>query len=198
MTIFLLFYSSVTVRLKNAKLSTAVTERKRLMRKIMILAVLALSLTVAVSGVILAANAYYNVTSNLVDPSNVAPGTNVVITAVTDENFESATFTWKNPAGVVVLQETVQFAGTPKTAVSDYVVDSGGLWKVTVYSDNGQEIGVFEYTVRLGFNVVPELPLIGTAGRFDRNGFRISVQNETETQSLSNCGTIFSSLIHFL
>jgi hypothetical protein len=125
------------------------------------LIVLALALTISLSAMVFAS---YNVTSNLVDPYNVAPGTNVVITAQTDESFVDAKFTWKNQAGVVKLEETIAFTGDPKTAVSDFVVNDGGIWRVSVYSDNGQLIGTCEYTVKVGFNVIPELPIIGTAG----------------------------------
>lgn len=133
------------------------------MRKMLLipLFVLALALTISLSSIVFAS---YNVTSNLTDPYNVQPGTNVVITAHTNENFDDAKFTWKNQAGVVKLEETIPFTGTPKTAVSDLVVDDGGIWAVSVYSNNGQLIGTFECTVRVGFNVVPELPIIGTAG----------------------------------
>jgi len=158
-----MFYIPVTARLKSEKFSSTLKKRRDSMRKAILITILVLSLAM-VAGLIIAANATYNVTSNVADPSNVAPGTNVIITAQTNENFLSATFTWKNPAGNIILEETVPFTGTPKTAVSDMVVNDGGVWEVAVYSNNGQKIGVFEYTVRLGFNVIPELPLIGTAG----------------------------------
>ena len=134
------------------------------MRKMLLvpLIVLALALTISLSAIVFAS---YNVTSNLADPYNVAPGTNVVITAQTDdESFTNAKFTWKNQAGVVKLEETIPFTGTPKTAVSHLVVNDGGIWTVSVYSNNGHYIGTFEYTVKVGFNVIPELPIIGTAG----------------------------------
>lgn len=133
------------------------------MRKMLLipLIVLALALTMSLSAIVFAS---YNVTSNISDPSNVPLGTNVIITAHTDEGFADATFTWKNQAGVVKLEETIPFTGNPKTAVSDFVVNDGGIWTVSVYSNNGKLIGTFEYTVKFGFNVIPELPIIGTAG----------------------------------
>ncbi len=127
--------------------------------------VLFLLSAIVASGAIIAAQAYYNVTSNIADPENVQPGTNIVITATTDENFASAKFTWKNQAGITKLEETAPFTGTTtKTAVSDFVVNDGGVWTVTVYSNNGRLIGTYEYNVKVGFNVVPEIPLLGTAG----------------------------------
>ncbi|XHH10069.1 MAG: hypothetical protein ACFCUE_05405 [Candidatus Bathyarchaeia archaeon] len=112
----------------------------------------------------LSANATYNVTSNVdADPENVMLGTNVVITATTDEDFTDATFTWTAPSGVKKT-ETVAFAGTPKTASSSFTVDEYGVWKVTIFSSRGTVIGTIDYLVNVGFNVVPELPLLGTAG----------------------------------
>src|SRR3990170_3554759 len=157
-----MFYTNVSVKLKSIT-SLPYWKGGESMRKMLLVPifVLALALTISLSAIVFAS---YNVTSNLANPYNVQPGTNVVITAHTDENFANAKFTWKNQVGVVKLEETIPFTGTPKTAVSDFVVNDGGVWTVSVYSNNGQLIGTFEYTVKVGFNVIPELPIIGTAG----------------------------------
>jgi hypothetical protein len=119
----------------------------------------------------------YAITNNY-QGKDVPLGTSVNVTAMTtncDVNF--VTFIWKNAAGVIVYQEDVYVHtnGTRyngqlvKYASSVQVANSLGDWTVIgkFYDEHGFWFWTCDdllATRSTSFNVVPEVPLLGTAG----------------------------------
>jgi hypothetical protein len=109
---------------------------------------------------------------------DVPPGTGVIATAkTTDHDVDQVTFTWINPAGQTVWTETVpvQFDGTyygykkVYSATSTYTPEALGDWTVkALFIDQSGHLHcccTSEVARRAtSFNVIPEIPLIGTAG----------------------------------
>jgi hypothetical protein len=119
------------------------------------------------------ANASDGYTYNLTSASGDAPQLNqpFIVTATTDNpNVGNIRFTWINPAGQTVFTETVSTTkiDSNKVANSTCTINSLGDWTVkTEYMDFRNFIA-FTYCntveTRTTFNVVPEVPLLGTAG----------------------------------
>ncbi len=121
----------------------------------------------------------YAITNNY-QGKDVPLGASVNVTAMTtncDANF--VTFIWKNAAGVIVYQENVDLKtnGTRyngygpliKYASSVQVADSLGNWNVegNFYDEHGFWFWTCNDWLAMrstSFNVVPEVPLLGTAG----------------------------------
>ncbi len=117
---------------------------------------------------------------NNYDDVTVPMGANVIVTAMTtDSRVDTVNFTWVNPAGQTVFRETITVAANGSTyapngktiyyANSDYNPAVQGEWTVVVAFYDGPGICQFTFYPTLdmratSFNVVPEVPLIGTAG----------------------------------
>jgi hypothetical protein len=109
---------------------------------------------------------------------DVPSGAAVIATAkTTNRDVDKVTFTWINPAGQTVWTETVavQFDGTyyngkkVYSATSTYTPEALGDWtvKALFIDQNGHFHCCCTSEVArraTSFNVVPEIPLIGTAG----------------------------------
>lgn len=119
----------------------------------------------------------YGVTSNW-HGIDVPPGANVVVTAMTtDAKVDHVIFVWKNPAGQIIWAdiESVYTNGTEYDGKLVYYANSThkpealGDWGVkAIFVDLN---GIFRCHLKLfvarratSFNVIPEIPIIGTAG----------------------------------
>ena len=128
----------------------------------------------------------YEITTNW-HGSDVPPGTEVVATAMTiNPEVTQVTFLWKNPAGQIAFQETVavfqngttgsgQVKGTQyedvavSFAISEYTPQALGDWAVqALFQDSsGDTCQTMSWVLGIratSFNVIPEIPLLGTAG----------------------------------
>lgn len=119
----------------------------------------------------------YAVTSNY-HGKDVPPGTAVVVTAMTtDSRVDKVTFIWKNPADQTVFTETktVFTNGTYyngkliRYAISTHTVNAMGDWGVQAKFLDVHNFCICTWTTRLAtratsFNVIPEVPILGTAG----------------------------------
>src|SRR3990172_9842140 len=123
----------------------------------------------------------YDVTSNY-HGIDVPPGAQVVVTALTiDDRVDKVRFIWRNAAGQVIWDETVDvfqngttydMSGTPRVisyAKSIHSPDTLGDWEVKAKFLDQSGSGLRTETTRLAtratsFNVIPEIPVIGTAG----------------------------------
>ena len=109
----------------------------------------------------------YTVTSNFhgIDPPL---GANVIVTATTtDTSIYQVTFLWKNAAENIVWTDVVQVVGG--SAQSTHQPNSGGDWGVQALfqGPDGKTKEQVELVVAIkttSFFVVPEVPIIGTAG----------------------------------
>jgi hypothetical protein len=122
-------------------------------------------------------NSGYAVTNNY-HGIDVPSGAQVIVTAMsTDSDVDYVIFTWKNAAGDVVYEDTVnvftngtKFNGkTIRYAISIHAPNSLGDWGVQArFYDkyHGYKCGhdTKLATRSTSFNVVPEVPLLGTAG----------------------------------
>ena len=129
----------------------------------------------------------YEITNNWHGSGDLQPGTNVVATAMTiDPEVTQVTFLWKDPAGQIAFQETVavfqngttgsgQIKGTQyedvavSFAVSEYTPQSLGDWGVqALFQDSsGKTCQTISWVLAIratSFNVIPEIPILGTAG----------------------------------
>lgn len=137
------------------------------MRKSIILSVLALALVFSFVAVAYAPS-NYSVTSNY-HGIDVPAGASVVVTAsTTDATVYQVTFLWKNPGGNTVWTDVVPI-NPDGTATSTHAPDEIGDWGVQALfqsPDGTTKQGVEEVIAirATSFNVVPEVPLIGTAG----------------------------------
>lgn len=153
------------------------------MRKIILLSVLALALACSLATSVYATNTTGSLSSGYAVTSNyhgkdVPPGANVVVTAMTtDWRVDKVTFIWKNAAGQTVFTETkpVFTNGTKfnnklvRYAISTYSPNTMGDWGVQAKFLDAYSFCRCTCTVRLAtratsFNVIPEVPIIGTAG----------------------------------
>ncbi|MBN1244245.1 hypothetical protein JXA31_01465 [Candidatus Bathyarchaeota archaeon] len=119
----------------------------------------------------------YAVTSNY-HGIDVPSGAKVVVTAMTtDWSVDKVTFIWKNPAGQVVFSETKQvytngtkYAGKLiRYANSTFEPNAFGDWGVQAKFLDVHRICRCIWTEKVAkratsFNVIPEVPIIGTAG----------------------------------
>ena len=158
------------------------------MRKIIAASILALALACLTTGVFAAHNPInlndgYEVFSDA-HGIDIPPGTLVTVTALTtDPDVTQVTFLWKSPIGGLVFSETVAVVDMDsyetlewplvKGAESDYTPtvppDMLGDWGVQALfqGSEGKTIQGYEDVVRIratSFNVIPEIPIIGTAG----------------------------------
>ena len=122
-------------------------------------------------------NSGYAVTNNY-HGTDVAPGTPVTVTAMTtNSQVDFVTFIWKNAAGQVKYQENVKVFTNGTTynghlvryAISTHSPDSLGDWGVQAKFYDKIGFCHCSYDMRLAtrstsFNVVPEVPLLGTTG----------------------------------
>jgi len=153
------------------------------MPKSVLLAIFVIAL---IGSVITVASAYnwngslesgYGVTSNY-HGINVPSGAKVVVTAMTtDWSVDKVTFVWKNPAGQVAFTETkrVYTNGTKyngkliRYANSTFEPNTFGDWGAKAKFLDVHRICRWTWTEKVArratsFNVIPEIPIIGTAG----------------------------------
>jgi hypothetical protein len=122
----------------------------------------------------------YAVVTNYGDET-VPLGATVVVTAMsTDARVDIVNFTWINPAGQTVFKESVAAASNGSTypeedgaliyyASSSYSPEAQGEWTVIVAFFDKTDLCTHAFYPTLdmratSFNVVPEIPLLGTAG----------------------------------
>ena len=122
-------------------------------------------------------NSGYAVTSNY-HGLNVPMGANVVVTAMsTNHHVDYVLFIWKDPAGHIVWTEPINVFHNGTTyndklvyyAISTHKPEIVGDWGVQAKFYDEYNFCHFDFDIRLATratssNVVPELPLIGTAG----------------------------------
>lgn len=148
------------------------------MRKNILLSLLVILVICSVVGVANASSYIYELTSNYAG-ADVPFGATVVVTAKTnDPNAYKVVFTWLNPASQFELIEgkNVQWDGSSYidgkkvwVASSACTVDVVGDWNVyAVFLDKfGNRCFSIVIPVKIrhtSFNVIPEIPVIGTAG----------------------------------
>jgi hypothetical protein len=119
----------------------------------------------------------YAVTNNY-HGQNVPFGADVIVTAMsTNSQVDEVRFIWKDPAGQVVWDETINVFHNGTTyngklvyyAISTHKPGAIGDWGVQAKFYDEINYCWMDFDIRLAtratsFNVVPELPLIGTAG----------------------------------
>jgi hypothetical protein len=122
----------------------------------------------------------YAVVTNY-DGQTVPLGANVIVTAMsTEERVDVVNFTWINPAGQTVFKESVAATSNGTTypeedgtliryASSSYNPEAQGEWMVIAEFFDRIDVCIKAYYPTLdmratSFNVVPEVPLLGTAG----------------------------------
>ena len=119
----------------------------------------------------------YAVTSNY-HGVDVPFGATVIVTAMTtDSRVDKVLFIWKNPAGQVMFTESkpVYTNGTTfngklvKYATSTFTPNSIGDWGVQAKFYDRRSFLWWDSWVKLAtratsFNVIPEIPLLGTVG----------------------------------
>jgi hypothetical protein len=120
----------------------------------------------------------YAVTSNY-HGVNAPIGANVIVTAkTTDSKAAYVQFIWKDPAGHIIWQENVTLSRNGETYKGKAVYSAQSTHQPTIIGDWGVQAKFFTSnhnqcgyivdtrlaTRATSFNVVPELPIIGTAG----------------------------------
>ncbi len=162
-------------------------QRRRRMNKVKTALLLAVTLLISSSLVMLAnatpthnegsLNSGFAVTNNY-HGKDVPSGTIVTVTAMsTDRDVDYVIFIWKNAAGDIKYQDKVNVFtnGTKHNgklvsyAVSTHAPDSLGDWGVQAKFYDKNNCHRCSHDTRLAtratsFNVVPEVPLLGTAG----------------------------------
>jgi hypothetical protein len=121
-------------------------------------------------------NSGYYVTTNW-HGINVPTGTEVTATAkTTDHHVDKVTFIWKNPAGQTIWTDTVPVqpdgtynGKTVYSASSTHKPEEHGNWTVEALFLDEYSFFIFTWTETVTmqatlFFVVPEIPIIGTAG----------------------------------
>ena len=119
----------------------------------------------------------YGVTSNY-HGIDVPSGTPVTVTAMTtDPTLDVVKFIWKNPAGQIIYTEIKKVSANGTTfdgkliyyATSTFTPDSMGDWGVQAKFLDVHRICRCIWVEKVArratsFNVIPEIPIIGTAG----------------------------------
>jgi hypothetical protein len=108
---------------------------------------------------------------------DVPTGTEVTATAkTTDHHVDKVTFTWKNPQGQTIWTDTVTVhpdgtynGKTVYSASSTHTPTEHGNWTVEAQFQDEHNYIIFTWTETVAikttqFFVVPEIPIIGTAG----------------------------------
>jgi hypothetical protein len=136
-----------------------------------LLPILLIALIISLTAVANASGYTYELTSNYLEP-NVPLGATVTVTAKTnDPNAYKVLFTWLNPAEQPELIETKteMSDGSFSVATSTFTLNEIGDWDVyAIFLDKfGNRCFSIIIPVRIrhvSFNVIPEIPVIGTAG----------------------------------
>jgi len=137
------------------------------MRKYLLISILAILCAFSTIAIVHAGVYDYNVTSNY-HGIDAPLGANVVVTATTtDPTITQVTFLWKNAASQIKFTDVVPISGG--SAQSTHQPDSTGDWGVQTFfqGPGGTTKEGVELTVAIratSFNVVPEIPILGTAG----------------------------------
>ena len=137
------------------------------MRKALLVSAVTLLFMYGAVMLVYAAAYDYSVTSNYYGV--VTPvGANVIVTATTDDpTITQVTFIWRNGNGDLKFTDIVPVSGG--TAQSSHQPDSIGDWGVQALSQGpgGKTKEGISLVVEIratSFNVIPEIPLLGTAG----------------------------------
>ncbi len=137
------------------------------MRKCLLLSVSIMFMVLALAATAKANGYNYDVTNNY-HGIDVPYGATVVVTATTDDpGITQVTFLWKDAAKNVRFTDVVSVSG--ESAQSSHQPDSLGDWGVQTFfqgPDGTTKEGI-DLTVKIratSFNVVPEIPILGTAG----------------------------------
>jgi hypothetical protein len=141
-------------------------ERRLIMRRVLLIGAITL---LALFGAVMIVYGVsdYSVTSNY-HGVDTPVGANVIVTATTsDSSITQVTFIWRNGNGAVKFTDIVPISGG--TAQSTHQPDSIGDWGVQALfqgPDGKTREGVsLVVAIRAtSFNVIPEIPLLGTAG----------------------------------
>jgi hypothetical protein len=148
------------------------------MRKNILLSILVIALICSFVSVANASGYIYELTNNYSGTSAPLDATVVVTAKINDPNAYKVVFTWLNPANQLELieGENVQWDGSSYidgkevwVASSTYTADVIGDWNVyAVFLDKfGKRCFSIVIPVKIrhtSFNVIPEIPVIGTAG----------------------------------
>ncbi len=140
-------------------------------RKSVVLSILVIALISSLAAVVNASGYIYELSSNY-PGSDVPLGAIVTVTAKTnDPNAYKVLFAWFNPAEHTELIEWKEMEqnGGFRVASSTYTLDEIGDWDVyAVFFDKfGNRCFSIVIPVKIrhtSFNVIPEVPVIGTAG----------------------------------
>jgi hypothetical protein len=138
------------------------------MRKFLLFSLLTVAIVFGALAIVNAPPVYnYDVISNY-HGVDTPLGANVVVTATTDDpTITQVTFLWKNGAKEIKFTDVVPISGG--SAQSSNQPDSIGDWGVQAFfqgPDGTTKEGI-ELTVQIratSFNVIPEIPIVGTAG----------------------------------
>ncbi len=117
------------------------------------------------------ANAFSEFTYSVIKNGEVQLNQPLTVTATTNNpNVGKIRFTWLNPAAQTVKVETVSVTtvGANQVACSTYTPSTLGDWTVKAEFVDVRNyvsfLGTTTIESRTTFNIVPEVPLIGTAG----------------------------------
>jgi hypothetical protein len=137
------------------------------MRKALLVSAVTLLFMYGAVMLVYAAAYDYSVTSNY--HGVVTPvGANVIVTATTDDpTITQVTFIWRNGNGDLKFTDIVPISGG--TAQSSHQPDSIGDWGVQALfqgpeGKTKEGISLVVAIRATSFNVIPEIPLLGTAG----------------------------------
>ena len=170
-------FSSYTL-IKKVRKEITTKKGEGIMRKKILLSILAIAFICSFVGVANASAYVYELTNNYAG-TNVPLGATVVVTAKTnDPNSYKVVFTWLNPAHQfeLIKVKDLQWDGSSYldgkkvwVATSSCTVDVIGDWNVyAIFFDKfGNQCFSIIIPVKIrhiSFNVIPEIPIIGTAG----------------------------------
>jgi hypothetical protein len=137
------------------------------MRKSLLISAIAVLCVFAGVMTVYAKTYAYSVTSNY-HGKETPLGATVIVTATTDDpTVFAVTFLWKNAAEEIKFTDVIPVSGG--TAQSSHQPNSLGDWGVQALfqgpsGKTKQDVNLVVAIRATSFNVVPEIPLIGTAG----------------------------------
>jgi hypothetical protein len=137
------------------------------MRKSLLISAIAVLCVFAGVMTVYAKTYAYGVTSNY-HGKETPLGATVIVTATTDDpTVFAVTFLWKNAAEEIKFTDVIPVSGG--TAQSSHQPNSLGDWGVQALfqgpsGKTKQDVNLVVAIRATSFNVVPEIPLIGTAG----------------------------------
>ena len=160
-------------KLLNKKYKHQIQEKENMRKYVLLTSILLLAVLASVSIANATPSPHYTYTvTNNYHGIDTPLGATVVVTATTDDpDVVNVVFLWKDATATEQWRETVAvvFDGTNYVAQSTGSPDSLGDWGVQALfvGSDGQTIQEVENVVAIkatSFNVVPEVPILGTAG----------------------------------